>query len=381
MECEYFMEKIMYITGSFPRLGDGIGDAAGRLYDAIPYKDNLELVTLDASEISNYISEKNYSNVQLMPNWKIHSVIYILQKIKKDHIQNVLIEYAGNGYRKDLAISFLPLSIRILNIFSTQKIVCHLRLHEFTMCRPARKIFTYPLIWFCHHLDTPSFVEYKYLRKKYGGKVYKSAIGANINWRKEKKEYKPCKTHKIRLAFFGGIYPGKGIEKLLDIWGKLEEMYPNTYEYQLLGGFPKNLTNAFDDYQIKIQKLIASKNLSEKIFISGFLPEEEIEKWLDQVDIAVLPYEDGLTLRRGSFLAFLARQVAVVTSNGDAEARRLFEISEGVKMCESSNEMIQAITEYTIDENYYEAGTDNARFKKYFKWEKIAETILNCFID
>lgn len=34
---------------------------------------------------------------------------------------------------------------------------------------------------FSHHIDTPSYVGYMYLKKKYGNRVFKSGIGSNIN--------------------------------------------------------------------------------------------------------------------------------------------------------------------------------------------------------
>lgn len=371
--------KILYITGSFPRLGDGIGDAAGKLYDAIEDKNNIELVTSNSDEIAKYVKEKQYSQVQLVNDWKYRTISNLIKRIIKENIDKVLIEYAGNGYKKDLAISFLPLRIRIHNLFSKEKVQCHLRLHEFSMCRPARKIFTYPLVWFCHHMDTPSYVEYKILSKKYGDKVTKSGIGSNLNWREHDKESDKNSKNKIVLAFFGGIYPGKGIEKLLELWGKLEKENPGIYEYQLLGGFPKGLTNAFDDYQLHVERLIKEQGLDGKITVSGFLPEDEIEKWLDGVDIAVLPYEDGLTLRRGSFLAFLGRQVAVVTSEGDEEAKKMFMDSSGVKMCTSSDEMIKEILALSKDNKYFTAGLDNLKYRDSFDWIKIAEKVIGRF--
>lgn len=378
-EASVCVKKILYITGSFPRLGDGIGDAAGRLYGAMQQKGDIFLVTSDIPSISEYISEKNYTDAMLVPNWRLGTINKIVKEIKIQNINKVLIEYAGNGYKRDFAISFLPLRLKVHNIFSKRKIECHLRLHEYTMCRPARKILTMPLVKFCDHLDTPSFTEYEHLRKKYGHKVMKSAIGSNIDWRTEKKVLKRTEGDKIKLAFFGGIYPGKGIEKLIDLWSELEKLYPDQYEYQLLGGFPENLTNAFDSYRKAIRRLIEEKGLTDKIAISGFLPKKEIEKWLDQVDIAVLPYEDGLTLRRGSFLAFLGRNVAVVTSEGDKETKALFHNAVGVKMCADQNEMIQEIINYSTDDRYYEAGLDNARFQSYFEWGRIADKVLGCF--
>lgn len=371
-------KKIMYITGSFPRLGDGIGDAAGKLYEAMPKDSSILLVTSNVPSIREYLTEKGYKNVLLVPNWKLSSINTLIKKIEREKITKVLIEYAGNGYRKDLAISFLPLRLRIHNLFTKNKIECHLRLHEYTMCRPARKIFTMPLVWFCHHLDTPSYVEYAHLRKRFGDKVFKSGIGSNISWRETKKP--PITDQgKINLGFFGGIYPGKGIETLIGLWSRLEQQYPDKFRYYLLGGYPKDLTNAFDSYQTSVERFIEKAGLKDKLTVTGFLPEKEIEEKLDLIDIAVLPYEDGLTLRRGSFLAFLGRNTAIVTSQGDAEARQLFESAKGVRMCADQEEMLQEILKYSENNAYYEAGADNARFRLKFNWEDIAVSVLGCF--
>lgn len=373
-------KMILYITGSFPRLGDGIGDAAGKLYAAMRNIRDIHLVTSDIPAIREFVEEQQYSEYTLVSNWKYSTVRQLIKFAKNNHISKVIIEYCGNGYRKDLAISFMPWMIRLHNLFSADKMECHLRLHEYTMCRLPRKLFTMPLVWFCHHLDTPSFVEYECLRKKYGKKVTKSGIGSNINWREREKEPRHHLTgEKIRLAFFGGIYPGKGIETLIELWSDLEKRYPGEYEYQLLGGFPPNLTSAFDSYQKTVEKMIEEKGLKDKIAISGFLPEVEIEERLDGTDIAVLPYEDGLTLRRGSFLAFLGRNVAVVTSSGDEEAKKLFGNAEGVKMCANQEEMIKAIRNYSENGNYLEAGRSNAKYRSSFDWSKIADSVLKCF--
>lgn len=369
------MYKTLYITGSFPRLGDGIGDAAGKLYDAVMDKDSVTLMTSAEECIKTYIDEKKYNNVILVKNWTTKTLFFILKLIRGHKIERVIIEYAGNGYKRDLAISFLPFWIRFLNIFHKKKIICHLRLHEFSMCRLARKLFTYPLVWFSHEIDTPSYVEYEILQHKYGSKVMKSGIGSNFNWLDDRKKTINLIDDRIHLGYFGGVYPGKGIETLLGIWGQLEKMYPNRYEYYLLGGFPKGLTTAFDGYQKTVQELIDSKGLKDKIHVTGFLEEAMIEKELDKIDIAVLPYEDGLTLRRGSFLAFLGRQVAVVTSSGDDEAKSLFAGAVGVRMCGNDSDYIKALEELSNNKAYIECGQDNARFKTYFDWQQIAERI------
>ena len=372
--------KILYITGSFPRLGDGIGDAAGNLYDKLKDIADVTLFTSDEPRIREYISEKKYSDYQLLPNWKLSSVLRILDHINSNIYDRVIVEYCGNGYRKDFAISLFPLLLRLKNILHGDKIHCHLRLHEYSMCRRARKIFTMPLVWFCHDLDTPSLVEYEILRKKYGKKVFKSGIGSNFEWidsdnddvkeRKERKE-------RLMLSFFGGIYPGKGIERLIKLWGEIKKDNPGKYQFCLLGGFPQGLTSAFDEYHKEIKKLITDEGLEDKIFISGFLPEKELISWLDKTDIAVLPYEDGLTLRRGSFLAFLGRNKAIVTSEGDEEAKRMFADAKGVKMCATSDDMKKAIEAYGNNQNYYEAGKDNARYRDDFDWRKIAEKMID----
>lgn len=84
--------------------------------------------------IKNYIKEKEYNNEVLVPNWKLKSVYNIIHLIKTENVSRVIIEYAGNGYKRDLAISFLPIFLRVINLFSKKRIRCHLRVHDYTMC-------------------------------------------------------------------------------------------------------------------------------------------------------------------------------------------------------------------------------------------------------
>ncbi len=370
------MDKMLYITGSFPRLGDGIGDAAGKLYAALYKKIPVKLVTTNKPCICDYAKEHNYDAAEFVHGWGLCTLLKLIIKIKKENISRIVIEYAGNGYGKDFAISLLPLFIRIINVLSSNQIKVHLRLHEFSMCRFARKLFTYPLVVFSHTLETPSYTEYKILKKRYGNKVKKSMIGSNFQWT-NKRKIRENDNGKIRLAFFGGIYPGKGIEKLLKIWSRLEEKYPNRYEYYLLGGFPSGLTSAFDEYNQDVMKRIEESKLLGKITITGFLPEDIIEKCLDEVDIAVLPYEDGLTLRRGSFLAFLGRQIPIVTVNGDEEAKKMFSDADGVMMCSDIEDMFNCILKLSIDNKYMEVGKNNWKFKNIFSWDAIADNLLD----
>lgn len=89
-------------------------------------------------------------------------------------------------------------------------------------------------------------------------------------------------------------------------------------------------------------------------------------------------YEDGLTLRRGSFLAYLSHGIPIVTSQGDQEARKMFQGHTGVSMNAGDEEFLKAVDLYgnmNLQERQ-QIHEDNIKLSENFNWNKIAKTFL-----
>ena len=126
-----------------------------------------------------------------------------------------------------------------------------------------------------------------------------------------------------------------------------------------------------------ICKLIKDSGLEEDIRITGYLSNEDVIREMEKVDIAVLPFDDGLSLRRGSFLAFLGNGVPIVTTDGDDECYDMFKNAKGIFMGKSKEEMIETILSWSREKDkLIEKGQENQKLSENFRWDKIAKSMI-----
>jgi glycosyltransferase involved in cell wall biosynthesis len=111
------------------------------------------------------------------------------------------------------------------------------------------------------------------------------------------------------VSFFGMIYPGKGMDVLLDV---VETVKNKGYQFQfkLIGGSIIYHPGFHDEFLSKI----CQKRLEGVVDYMGMLPTEEVFRWLQASRFLFLPYDKGLSDRRGTFMAALAHGKPVLTA-------------------------------------------------------------------
>ena len=117
----------------------------------------------------------------------------------------------------------------------------------------------------------------------------------------------------ILLSYFGFLNESKGGETLVRA---LDGVVKKGYRAHLLmvgGKFgssdPTNVA-----YARRVEALIDELGLSERVMWTGYTPPEEVSANLLASDICVLPYRDGASFRRGSFMAALVHGLPIVTT-------------------------------------------------------------------
>jgi glycosyltransferase involved in cell wall biosynthesis len=121
------------------------------------------------------------------------------------------------------------------------------------------------------------------------------------------------------LAYFGFLNSTKGLDALLRALSILKD---RTGDYRLVmvgGGLgasdPTNSATA-----LALDKLASELGVKDELVWTGYLEPSEVSAALLSADIAVLPYADGASFRRGSLLAVLAHGLPVITARGDKKA-------------------------------------------------------------
>jgi glycosyltransferase involved in cell wall biosynthesis len=189
----------------------------------------------------------------------------------------------------------------------------------------------------------------------------------------------------LLLAYFGFLNESKGVEELITAVG-----------LTLKGGLPAHLvmiggrvgssdpTNRA--YAERVDQLIADLGLSDRVHWTSYVTSEQVSAALLASDLCVLPYQDGVSFRRGTLHACLAHGRAIITTRPVVP---LLEVRnrENMLLVEPQNPegLARAVAEVARDPNLRAqlqrgAGTLAAEFT----WERIArrtETLLRKLLD
>ncbi|NWF78843.1 MAG: glycosyltransferase family 4 protein [Chloroflexi bacterium] len=112
----------------------------------------------------------------------------------------------------------------------------------------------------------------------------------------------------LLVAYFGLLAPNKGVDLLLAALADLAL----PWRLVIVGGgatAPQDVAHA-----TAIRALATQLGLTERIVATGHLAPAEVSACLLAADLAVLPFRDGASFRRGSLLAALAHGCPVVTT-------------------------------------------------------------------
>ena len=371
-------QMLLYITGSYPEYQEGIASGAKVLLDAMAQvigRDRIILLTTDTPIITNSIKKNTVVEYTLMKNWKVNriNIENIEAILDKYPISTVHMEYPGDLYGKTFLASLLPWVIHRYNKKHNRNITVNVRLHEFSRARMLRKIAILPLLQ-ADRIYVPGQRDRNIVAKMGKTRVKKTIIGTNIMIVPTEEDIKK-ENKQLVVSYFGAVYPGKGIEKMLYIWKKLKDQNSDVrFSFKLIGGLGSE-----KDYHKTVWKLIDSLGLRDVIEVTGFLPEKDVSREIQKSSVATLFYEDGLTLRRGSFLAYLAHGIPIVTTTGDDECKEMFSNHPGIAMADNDFDIIQAINKYLqlSDKERESIKMDNTDLSRSFNWDTIARTFLS----
>ncbi len=105
------------------------------------------------------------------------------------------------------------------------------------------------------------------------------------------------------LGYFGFVNPSKGADLLLRALARL----PQHAHLVFVGGRTGSSDRATNQaFQEELDALIAQLELGERVHWTGFLDDAGVSATLQASDLIVLPYRDGVSLRRGTLMAALA---------------------------------------------------------------------------
>jgi glycosyltransferase involved in cell wall biosynthesis len=178
------------------------------------------------------------------------------------------------------------------------------------------------------------------------------------------------------LAYFGFLNASKGGETLICALHKLAIERPAGINPHLLmvGGQVGSSDPTNRAYLHRVESLTERLGLGPRVQWTGFTPSEEVSANLRAADVCVLPYRDGASFRRGSFMAALAHGLPIVSTQPRVP---LPELRDGESLLlvrsEDPDVLAAAVARLALDPALQRRLSNGAvELSRQFTWDRIA---------
>ena len=171
------------------------------------------------------------------------------------------------------------------------------------------------------------------------------------------------------MLFFGLVRAYKGLDLLLDAFGKVKDQLPNL---QLI------IAGEFYEDEDKYRTQIASNQLTDRVIIKNeFIADADLRKYFGAADLIVQPYKSA-TQSGVTQVAFHFEKPMLVTNVGG-----LGEIVHDHKMGYAVEPNVDAIAEAIIDYYHNNRQADYTAYliqqKENYSWTKLAESFVTIY--
>ena len=312
--------RIAMVCGSYPPQPCGIGDYTERLVSEL-IRSGVDIEVITSASPDRALQETIRFQLD---NWSGGAWLRTVGEMKKRQYDIVHFQYPARfyGYRPSLGSLSLILRMRLPSV----PIV--LTLHEFRITHFLRKLtvaaIAAPASAILLTADSERVALERWmpwLRKKVHVVNMATTIPViplSSERRTELRSRYGVKPEEKLVVYFGLLHPNKGIEKLMRTFQLLHARNPSTKLLML------SLFEPFSNqYHAGIRTGVASLGIEEAVIWAGFLPPADVSEHLASADAGIFPFEDGVTLRRLSFMTAMSHGLPVLTTVGHAGSEDL----------------------------------------------------------
>jgi glycosyltransferase involved in cell wall biosynthesis len=378
--------RVLLISGEYPPMEGGVSDFTHLLGVALAEQgaDVHVLSSVKAAPTQNAVPIQCHP---LMHSWSWWSLYTAMQRLVGELRPDVVnIQYQAAAYGLHPAINLLPWVCRQAPVVTTfhDLLVPYLfpkagRLRwgaNLALARGSRAVIVTNL------QDRIRLETYPWLSH-----LYEIPIGSNIPdtlppdydrvaWRKRW----GVGDDTLLLCYFGFLNASKGGEELIEA---LDNVCRAGYNVVLLmlGGSVGASDPTNHAYLERVQDLIHARGLDQRVIWAGFMPPEQVSASLHSADLCVLPYRDGVSFRRGSFMAALVHAIPIVSTTPQVSLPALVS-GENLMLVPpgDAGALAAAIMHLARDEALRERLGHGAReLARSFDWQHIAARTLEVY--
>jgi glycosyltransferase involved in cell wall biosynthesis len=232
------------------------------------------------------------------------------------------LQYAPDLYGERFAVAWWPLLIRLRAKQCPTVVTCH----ALTGRSPFSKLSAAGLLasvdWVISANEEVSAMIRR--RMPFAGRwCSEIPIGSNIpvarsaGGRGERSRFRLPETGPLAVHF-GMVYPGKGLETLFEAMAQLHAK-GRAVHLAIAGD-----TRAGDQrYRRSLDALAQKLGIGGAVTWTGRLADDEVSRLLGATDLYVVPYDEGVSVRRGSLIAGLAHGLPVISTKPPVQSAYL----------------------------------------------------------
>lgn len=331
--------RICFVSGEYPPMQGGVGDCTRELGRALMRLGHQVVVTTStkAGLTGGNALENEPAVHPTVRRWSWASWGSILATAHNFRCEVLHIQYQTAAYGMHPAINFLPLRIRLTRQRPQVLVTFHdLRVpYLFPKAGPARQWVNLLLARWSDAVIATNDEDYQRLldtSSALGGEIASLRlihIGSNIHpqppagydratWRSNL----GVAEQEALLCYFGFLNESKGGETLIRALGELVRRGSKA-KLLMIGGQVGDSDPTNVAYLERVRALVAELGLTERVRWTGYTPAAQVSANFLAADVCVLPYRDGVSFRRGSFMAALAHGLPIISTHPPRPNRAL----------------------------------------------------------
>lgn len=393
--------KIGLITGEYPPMQGGVGAFTQEIAKALAQLGH-EVHIITSRQARPLYPKPSWRDLlkpidlgfaQLHPrakHWNWADVTLIADLVQEYNLELINIQYQAAAYNlHNAAINFAPWRLKQL----VPTVVTFHDLRVPYLFPKAGWLRSWVIQWMCrqsHGVIVTNQEDYQFARQ-YRPKVPAKdwlrliPIGSNITVHPSAPDQVAQLRQKLGLpangfllGYFGFLNPSKGADTLID---SLAQTAPHTHLVFMGGriGSSDHQTNSL--FLDQLQGQIGKLGLTERVHWTEFMPDEQLSAYLEAADLMVIPYQDGVSLRRGSLMAVLAHGRPLITSLPQITTPELVH-GENIWFVPASNPSALAQAIERLQNNpilRQKLGQRATQIADLFSWDKIASQTTTFF--
>ncbi len=307
-------KKVAIISGTFPPMRCGVGDYTAML------SQHLAGQAVTVSVLTSTAAQALPGPVEVLPmvpQWRWGSIKLIIDQLRILSPDIVLMQWPTAAYGRSLAINYLPRAIK--NNFPELPLVA--TLHELRYFKPWTRLRLHWLYQAASQLILVDPQDRAYVPDPLTWTLPMATIpiGSSIpvaparDRSRYRRQWGLAPQEKV-IVFFGMANAPKGLLALVDSLAGLTYL---PFKLLLVTELKPE-----QPYQKKVLNRLEQTRLVERTIIVSNRPAREVAGLLASADMAVLPFEDGVSLKRSSLMACLQQGLPVITTEPWEEEQR-----------------------------------------------------------